>query len=461
LSRRSFLRAVVIGSAGVFAAACQSKVVEKIVKETVVVQSSPEVVKETVVVKSTPEVVKQTVVVEKAAKAKGELVVWGWPWYNSKLPMQFQMAAQYNETFPDEPTIKFLSKNYEWPTVIMDARAGRATADVLSVMLPYMDLASLTGGDVIIPLDEFVDADMKAKSYPTYWDLFTYKGKLWGLPIMAGGEDLEGRKSYLTAAGHPKGPGETWDEYVATLEDIKGKKIAGPDGKPIWPHVIDMRYDRTFITIAASRAGAENLWDERGVPNWDNPALAEAMDILKKLSTYAPEEIYQPGWPLFDLMGTGTVAMCMGNALLITEIAKKTFGLGDLDVWIPPKFSDSKYDRWVSTWGQGGAVNKYGNKEAAIKFLKWQWNQEAFHQAIASVWCSIYKPFETADWMLPYMKTLQNGWGEHGIFAPPSLYYTPVASMITANDYCQGKIATAAEAIATWKKNAEDAITKA
>ena len=39
LSRRVFLRTVVIGSAGVLAAACQPKVVEKIVKETVLVAS--------------------------------------------------------------------------------------------------------------------------------------------------------------------------------------------------------------------------------------------------------------------------------------------------------------------------------------------------------------------------------------------------------------------------------------
>jgi len=72
LTRRELLRATAVGAAGLALAACQPKVVEKVVKETVLVEKEVEkVVKETVIVAGTPKVVekvvKETVVVEKEA----------------------------------------------------------------------------------------------------------------------------------------------------------------------------------------------------------------------------------------------------------------------------------------------------------------------------------------------------------------------------------------------------------
>jgi ABC-type glycerol-3-phosphate transport system substrate-binding protein len=71
LSRRSFLGGAAALTTGILAAACQPKVVEKIVQQTVVV-TEKEVVKETVVVKEAVEVEKEvTRVVEKEAQPAG------------------------------------------------------------------------------------------------------------------------------------------------------------------------------------------------------------------------------------------------------------------------------------------------------------------------------------------------------------------------------------------------------
>ena len=77
LSRRSFLKSAAISAIGIVAAGCQAKVVEKVVKETVI-KEVEKVVKETVVVAGTPEVVekvvKETVVVEKKVVVEVEKV---------------------------------------------------------------------------------------------------------------------------------------------------------------------------------------------------------------------------------------------------------------------------------------------------------------------------------------------------------------------------------------------------
>jgi len=76
LSRRAFLRLSALG-ASALVAACAPKVVEKVVKETVVVEKAVEkVVKETVIVAGTPKVVEKVVtqVVEVAPKTAEELL---------------------------------------------------------------------------------------------------------------------------------------------------------------------------------------------------------------------------------------------------------------------------------------------------------------------------------------------------------------------------------------------------
>ena len=48
LGRRAFLRLASVAAGGVVVAACQPQVVEKVVKETVVVQGTPQVVEKVV-----------------------------------------------------------------------------------------------------------------------------------------------------------------------------------------------------------------------------------------------------------------------------------------------------------------------------------------------------------------------------------------------------------------------------
>ena len=114
----------------------------------------------------------------------------------------------------------------------------------------------------------------------------------------------------------------------------------------------------------------------------------------------------------------------------------------------------------MTTWSLGPVVNKAGQTDAAKHWLNWLWNNEAFHRAIAGAWLTVWRPFEDADWMFPFMKKALSEQGKHGASLPPSVNHGAVSSTIPINDYCQGKIATAAEAVEIWKNSANDAISK-
>lgn len=79
LSRRRFLKAAGLGVTASLLAACQPKVVEKIVKETVEVEKEVEkIVKETVIVEGEAKVVEKVVTTTPAAEAPMEILTWRW-----------------------------------------------------------------------------------------------------------------------------------------------------------------------------------------------------------------------------------------------------------------------------------------------------------------------------------------------------------------------------------------------
>ena len=95
VTRRSLLRLFGAGTAAGLLAACEPKVVEKVVKEIVEVEK---VVKETVVVEK---VVKETVVVEKEVKASDIVIVEYWtPWSPTHEAVLTAMAEECEKRHP-------------------------------------------------------------------------------------------------------------------------------------------------------------------------------------------------------------------------------------------------------------------------------------------------------------------------------------------------------------------------
>jgi len=143
LSRRSFLRATAAATGAVALGACQPKVVEKIVKETVVVKEAVEVEKEvTRVVEKNVEVEKEvTRVVEKVKEVAKEVAV-DWPtvrWAGKPVDVAYDVMMGLLDVWEDENKIRVLHEPIPggWDEIAQKMLAGVAAGDAPDIWRMY------------------------------------------------------------------------------------------------------------------------------------------------------------------------------------------------------------------------------------------------------------------------------------------------------------------------------------
>ena len=238
LTRRGLLKGAALSAGVVALAACQpkivevTKVVEKVVKETVIVAGTPKVVekvvKQTVVVKEEVEkvvketvvvekVVKQTVIVEKAAK----IVTLRHMLRAGDLGPRYDRAiVVFNDAHPDmkakiEP---IPGGDVEYVPKLMAMHAGGTIGDSCWSSIGSVNHYQYADMGVTTPLDDIV-SDINYDSSPFYpgaWESSKYKGKVYGLPECShpGTAMLVFNRTLFEAEGMEE-PNENW-----TLDDL-------------------------------------------------------------------------------------------------------------------------------------------------------------------------------------------------------------------------------------------------
>ncbi len=300
LSRRNFLRAAGVLSAGLAAtlAGCQPKivevtsVVEKIVKETVVQEK---VVKETVVqVQEKEKVVKETVVVEKeAAKptaAPFELVHWAEGYLYSTdakvKPYQDAVMASFKDKYPTV-TPKFV--NMGWDEVLrqnlVTALLGGTAPDVIvgeNFFQQYADLGAMVAVD-----DEITD--IKDNLIPGTYAASVTKGKTYGINQFTGIFGFERNPNVIKEAGlDPTKAPETWDDLLSQCQAITkagatkyyGYTLQGPVGFSV---------GGIFrVAVYLKQANAEMCKDDCVNPFFNNPNAEQVHTFLREINKYTP-----------------------------------------------------------------------------------------------------------------------------------------------------------------------------
>lgn len=251
-SRRAFLRKAVVGVAATSVlAACQPKVVEKIVKETVEVEK---VVKETVEVEK---LVKETVVVDAAEPAPKEPIMIRYHAFTGEQEIKLNdiQAPKYKELHP-HVTIEYEHfPMSEYPTKIATMHAGGTLGDVVRGAVAQTMIHFFYGLGVVQPADEYVASTGENLDdyYPHCIRALTIEGDLVGLPFKThpGMAVTYYNENLFEAAGVPlPTPEWTHDDQVEAAKAIQA--IAGD--QPIFGAFLQTNW-KGLLTMIRSFGG--------------------------------------------------------------------------------------------------------------------------------------------------------------------------------------------------------------
>jgi multiple sugar transport system substrate-binding protein len=256
VSRRKFLQGFGLAAAGAAVAACQpqtvivEKEVEKVVKETVVVETEKEVekvVKETVVVEK-EKVVKETVVVKEQVEVRvqdtglpwqyspigspnnGEPITFSyWDWHQPRIDMMERWFPKYSDLYPNAQfEITNTPFSDYWTKAKAAIPAGEAP-DLMYFHQGYGNFQTFVWGGLLeaFPEDMFPPTEMK----DTFTSLSAWLGpkdQIYWIPTGAMSEAIYYNKDMFEEVGLT---GEdipiTWDDLVVFAKELTQYDSAG------------------------------------------------------------------------------------------------------------------------------------------------------------------------------------------------------------------------------------------
>ena len=332
-SRRKFLAGAGVAIAGTLLAACQPKVVEKIVKETVIVEGETQVVKETVIVEGTPQVVEKvvTTIVEKVVETgyQGKFVVLSCGPMERELPMIEEIQAKY-------PGLQI-----DWRNLTSEKYTELfAAADVAG---DQIDLLDMNGQDlrryaVANKLVDISDVTYLDRFRPIGLETYTLKGKLWALPRGGiGGWSLFYNKEAFAAIGVNEEI-KTYDQLKQMAPELAkaGFEPISHEGKvlymwPVWHFILHAQTSKnqSIENTAKTLAGEMKFTD---------PEYVEALAWLQK---YTTDGMFQEGVLSQDRDGAllalkqGKVAMYNNWMGIVPDVRENDYPALELSV-MPP-----------------------------------------------------------------------------------------------------------------------------
>lgn len=288
-SRRRFLRAVAGGSAGLLLAACQPAVVEKVVKETVVVEKIVE--KE---VQPAPSKVKVVRVLIDS-------------WALGEIPFD-QTAREFSDAH-DDIEIKVQSTFEGWDTkVIAQIRSGTLEWSGAGILSTDYHTAKWVRTGLIQPMEEYIAASQQEGAdqllddmIPTVKEAGIFEGQLYGIPYSFENCTFNWRTDYFNAIGVTEAP-ESWDEWLRIALELKKW---GAD-EHIYPTSFVSDMNTTMVGLLC--AATDKPYTEEGLVDWLGEPMLEALAFYKKM--VVEEELTPPhgfdGW--LDAFYSGKVA---------------------------------------------------------------------------------------------------------------------------------------------------------
>lgn len=348
VTRRALLKSAAFAGAAGLLAACQpkivevTKVVEKVVKEEVIVAGTPQIVEK---------VVKETVVVEKQApqptRAPAKVVWWfGW---NAPAQMEAFTKIAANFTAMDNGITVEALQVPEMQNKMLAAVAGGNPPDVGVCCIQY---TGYYARGVFTPIDDYVEASAKIKRedfVPGLFESMTFRGKLYGVPAAECGPRfcLFCNRQHIEEAGlDPEKLPETWDEAWEWHTKLTKKDDAGNLTKlfldPFFGSTTAPNLAPNCTSFYHCSWGVEP-WDGSNMTfHFDNDETVEIFTMLKRwYDDIGVEKLdaFNTANPGGRYVPTGAMPSGLRTAEIVGYYAP-----GELYVSAPDK-------QWVAGWG--------------------------------------------------------------------------------------------------------------
>lgn len=236
LTRRTLLRGLGICAAGLLAAACEPKVVEKIVKETVQVEKVvKEVVKETVIVAGTPQVVEKTVekvVTAAPAPAQIKKIIYStWAGGDAEVNLKQQSVKNFNDTRGKQLGIECSARiTTDYPAYWTKLPTSFAGGDAPDAVWSYVtDYVVWIESGWVRDITPYVDIEPQVsavrQAVESQWAFCTYLNKVYAIPHLIQLYGVQYNVEMFQKEGIPVPPAN-WDDPSWTIAKYNEIAIA-------------------------------------------------------------------------------------------------------------------------------------------------------------------------------------------------------------------------------------------
>ncbi|MFP3895530.1 MAG: ABC transporter substrate-binding protein [Anaerolineales bacterium] len=414
-SRRSFLRFAATGAAASLLAACQPKTVEKVVKETVEVETE----------------VTRVVEQEPAPSGVKEVRVILSPWAVGEIPFD-RTAREFNEANEDVE-VKIDTTSEGWDTkIIAQIREGTLEWSAAGILTPFLVMQQWVATEMIQPMDEYIAGSQQEGADQVLSDMIdtikedgSYQGEFYSLAYSFENITYNWRVDYANEVGWENAP-ETWDEWLEIALELKNW---GAD---------EQIYPTSFAESLWTDVGAlicsavdDTPYTDEGLIDWESDEMLESLAFYKKL--IVEEELTPPhgsdGW--LDAYYAGKVASVQ---------AQSSRGVWGQNAFGTDKVSTSPIPTREAGggvgsvyWGNGVAIlNGAPHPQEAMDYLIYTMGPQntGFQKTVMQtgktpIYHSAYDiiqedpQFRVYEWMLDMVEDVQNS-----VPAPRNNYYT-------------------------------------
>ncbi len=281
-SRRQFLKVASLASGSAVLAACQPKVVEKVVTkevEKVVTKEVEKVIKETIIVQGTPKVIEKVVTNTPAPKGKIKVsfMVPGTPTEDADFAPVFEA---FNKMYPDiEGVYAPAGTGYgaKYRDKVITMLAGGVLPDVFKSLADFF--GSLAAMGAYLPLDDYIAAEPEITYFDDFFDAHVeackYQGEMLALPNDGAPNGMWYNCDMFDAdnVAYPDWD-TTWDDLLE-----KGKTLTKVEGDITTQHGIGRPHWRSFLWSN----GGQELSEDGKRSMLDQPEAIEAFQFMQDL----------------------------------------------------------------------------------------------------------------------------------------------------------------------------------